>query len=71
MDKEKKLTVEEKFTLVLEQNEQLLKEIENLEIELYEYKQIFDSIIKKFGNDVMKMFTERERDEITKKELPN
>jgi cell division septum initiation protein DivIVA len=71
MAKEKKLTVEEKFTLVLEQNEQLLKEIENLEIELYEYKQIFDSIIKKFGNDVMKMFTERERDEITKKELPN
>ena len=57
--------------MVLEQNEQLLKEIENLEIELYEYKQIFDSIIKKFGNDVMKMFTERERDEITKKELPN
>ncbi len=71
MTKEKKLTAEEKFTLVLEQNEQLLKEIENLEIELYEYKQIFDSIIKKFGNDVMKMFTERERDEITKKELPN
>jgi cell division septum initiation protein DivIVA len=71
MAKEKKITAEEKFTLVLEQNEQLLKEIENLEIELYEYKQIFDSIIKKFGNDVMKMFTERERDEITKKELPN
>mgnify|MGYP003116889654 CR=1 FL=1 len=71
MAKEKKITAEKKFTLVLEQNEQLLKEIENLEIELYEYKQIFDSIIKKFGNDVMKMFTERERDEITKKELPN
>ena len=71
MAKEKKITAEKKFTLVLEQNEQLLKEIENLEIELYEYKQIFDSIIKKFGNDVMKMFTERERDDITKKELPN
>ena len=71
MAKEKKITAEIKFTLVLEQHEQLLKEIENLEIELYEYKQIFDSIIKKFGNDVMKMFTERERDEITKKELPN
>ena len=31
MAKEKKITAEKKFTLVLEQNEQLLKEIENLE----------------------------------------
>ena len=34
MAKEKKITAEKKFTLVLEQNEQLLKEIENLEIVL-------------------------------------
>lgn len=42
-----------------------------MEIELYEYRQIFDSIVRKFGNDVVKIFTERDTNGIKDKELPN
>ena len=47
MDKDKKI-----ITLI-EKNERLLKELGEMEVELYEYRQIFDSIVKKFGNDVV------------------
>jgi len=65
MDKDKRITT------LIEKNESLLKELEEMEIELYEYRQIFDSIVRKFGNDVVKIFTERDTNEIKDKELPN
>tara|TARA_R100001198_G_scaffold60663_1_gene35190 strand:- start:653 stop:880 length:228 start_codon:yes stop_codon:yes gene_type:complete len=65
MDKDKKI-----ITLI-EKNESLLKELGEMEVELYEYRQIFDSIVKKFGNDVVKIFTERDTNAIKDKELPN
>ena len=42
-----------------------------MEVELYEYRQIFDSIVRKFGNDIVKIFTEDNKDEINSEELPN
>ena len=65
MDKDKKI-----ITLI-EKNESLLKELGEMEVELYEYRQIFDSIVKKFGNDVVKIFTERDTNAIKDKELHN
>jgi len=65
MDKDKKIIA------LMEKNESLLKELEEMEIELYEYRQIFDSIVRKFGNDVVKIFTERDTNGIKDKELPN
>ena len=65
MDKDKRITT------LIEQNESLLTELEEMEIELYEYRQIFDSIVSKFGNDVVQIFPERDTHGIKDKELPN
>ena len=56
---------------LIKSNEKLVKELENMEVELYEYRQIFDSIVRKFGNDIVKIFTEDNKDEINSEELPN
>ena len=62
---------EKEIQKLIDSNEKLVKELEEMEIELYEYRQIFDSIIRKFGNDVVKIFTERDKNEIKDKNLPN
>ena len=56
---------------LIKSNEKLVKELENMEVELYEYRQIFDSIIRKFGNEVVKIFTEKDENEIKDKNFPN
>ena len=62
---------DKKIDKLIKSNEKLLKELENMEVELYEYRQIFDSIVRKFGNDIVKIFTEDNKDEINSEELPN
>ena len=56
---------------LIKSNEKLVKELANMEVELYEYRQIFDSIIRKFGNEVVKIFTEKDENEIKDKNFPN
>ena len=62
---------DKKIDKLIKSNEKLVKELENMEVELYEYRQIFDSIVRKFGNDIVKIFTEDNKDEINSEELPN
>ena len=38
---------EKEIQKLIDSNEKLVKELEEMEIELYEYRQIFDSIIRK------------------------
>ena len=62
---------DKKIDKLIKSNEKLVKELANMEVELYEYRQIFDSIIRKFGNEVVKIFTEKDENEIKDKNFPN
>ena len=44
-------------------NEVLVEEIKELKLELDEHREILRDVFDKFGNDIHKIFTERDEDE--------
>jgi len=44
-------------------NEVLVEEIKELKLELDEHREILRDVFNKFGNDIHKIFTERNEDE--------